>query len=95
MPRFSHNAASRLLVGASLLAAFAIASPAFGQSGHALGFDTANFDRSVRPQDDFFHYVNGSWLKRTDIPADASSWGAFNELRVEAGTRCTPSSGTR
>jgi len=57
------------------------AAPAFAQTGHALGFDTTNFDRTVRPQDDFFRFVNGSWLKRTDIPADASSWGAFNELR--------------
>src|SRR4051812_25779471 len=45
-----------------------------------LGVDTTNFDRSVRPQDDFFRFVNGSWLNRTEIPADASSWGAFNEL---------------
>src|ERR1051325_3421886 len=46
----------------------------------ALGIDTMNFDRAVRPQDDFFRFVNGSWLARTDIPSDASSWGAFNEL---------------
>jgi len=58
-----------------------IAAPAFAQSGHGLGFDTTNFDRSVRPQDDFFRFVNGAWLKRTEIPADASSWGAFSELR--------------
>jgi len=35
----------------------------------------------VRPQDDFFRFVNGGWLKRTEIPQDAASWGAFNELR--------------
>ena len=55
--------------------------PAFAQNGHSLGIDTANFDRSVRPQDDFFRFVNGGWLKRTEIPADASNWGAFSELR--------------
>ena len=55
--------------------------PAFAQNGHALGVDTMNFDRSVRPQDDFFRFVNGGWLKRTEIPADASNWGAFSELR--------------
>ena len=52
----------------------------------ALGIDTTNFDRSVRPQDDFFRFVNGGWLARTDIPADASSWGAFNELRENSRT---------
>ncbi|MFN2602960.1 MAG: M13 family metallopeptidase [Gemmatimonadaceae bacterium] len=61
--------------------AIQVPSPAFAQNGHALGIDTMNFDRSVRPQDDFFRFVNGGWLKRTEIPADASSWGAFNELR--------------
>jgi len=45
-----------------------------------LGIDTTNFDRSVRPQDDFFRFVNGTWLTKTAIPSDASSWGAFNEL---------------
>jgi predicted metalloendopeptidase len=47
----------------------------------ALGIDTSNFDRSVRPQDDLFRFVNGGWLNRTEIPGDASSWGALNELR--------------
>jgi predicted metalloendopeptidase len=47
----------------------------------ALGIDTANFDRAVRPQDDLFRYVNGGWITRTEIPSDAASWGAFNELR--------------
>src|SRR3954469_3661977 len=46
----------------------------------ALGVDTTNFDKSVRPQDDFFRYVNGGWLKKTRVPSDASRWGAFNEL---------------
>ncbi len=67
--------------GIALFMSFAIAVPAAAQSGHALGFDTTNFDKSVRPQDDFFRYVNGSWLKKAEIPADATSWGSFNELR--------------
>ncbi|MGH7635247.1 MAG: peptidase M13, partial [Gemmatimonadaceae bacterium] len=40
----------------------------------------------MRPQDDFFRYVNGGWLKKTEIPADASSWGAFQELRENSRT---------
>ena len=59
----------------------AIAAAQNQQGGmRTLGIDTANFDRAVRPQDDFFRFVNGTWLARTAIPADASSWGAFNEL---------------
>jgi predicted metalloendopeptidase len=36
---------------------------------------------SVRPQDDFFEYLNGKWLKTVEIPSDKSSWGSFMELR--------------
>ncbi|MEZ9822890.1 peptidase M13, partial [Shewanella sp. 10N.286.45.A1] len=32
------------------------------------GIDFANFDKSVRPQDDFYSYVNGTWVKNTTIP---------------------------
>ena len=34
-------------------------------------------DTSVRPQDDFYNYVNGSWMKTAKIPADKPSWGSF------------------
>ena len=64
----------------SLLAGPAVAQQQQAVASRALGVDTANFDRAVRPQDDFFRFVNGTWLARTQIPADASSWGAFNEL---------------
>ena len=40
----------------------------------------AAFDRTVRPQDDFNRFVNGTWMKTTEIPADGSTWGSFVEL---------------
>ena len=46
----------------------------------ASGLELANMDSTVRPQDDFFHFVNGNWLKRTAIPSDRGDWGPFNEL---------------
>ncbi len=45
------------------------------------GIIVENMDNTVRPNDDFFRYVNGSWLDKTEIPADRTSWGSFNELR--------------
>jgi putative endopeptidase len=45
------------------------------------GIDLAGMDRSVKPGDDFFGYVNGNWAKNTPIPADRSSYGAFAVLR--------------
>jgi putative endopeptidase len=70
----------RLLLTAltlSLMTAFASAHDAAPISG----IDLPNMDTSVRPQDDFFTYLNGSWLKTTEIPADKSSWGTFAKLR--------------
>lgn len=48
------------------------------------GIDTSGFDTSVRPQDDFYQYVNGQWLARTEIPADKSNYGAFTKLADDA-----------
>ncbi len=36
---------------------------------------TAHIDTSVRPQDDFFQYANGRWIKENPIPDDHKSWG--------------------
>lgn len=44
------------------------------------GIDKSGFDESVRPQDDFFDYVNGTWVKNTEIPADKARWGTFDAL---------------
>ena len=79
----------------SLMAAFA--APAFAAdtaanaatapatatapNGVISGIDVQYIDDSVRPQDDFFTYLNGKWLKATEIPGDKASWGTFMKLR--------------
>lgn len=45
------------------------------------GINTDNMDKSVKPNDNFFRYVNGLWLDKTEIPSDKTTWGSFNELR--------------
>lgn len=45
------------------------------------GVDLDGMDRSIRPGVDFYVYVNGSWDRKTPIPADQSSYGAFRLLR--------------
>lgn len=47
------------------------------------GLNLSYMDSIVRPQDDFFNYVNGNWMKTATIPADKSSWGSFNALRED------------
>jgi putative endopeptidase len=44
------------------------------------GINVAFFDTKTKPQDNFFRFVNGTWLDQTQIPSDRTSWGSFNEL---------------
>ncbi len=45
------------------------------------GVDLTAMDKKVAPGDDFYAYVNGGWMARTEIPADRASWGGFGILR--------------
>ena len=47
------------------------------------GLNISYMDKSVRPQDDFYNYVNGGWMKTAVIPSDKPSWGSFNALRED------------
>ena len=42
--------------------------------------DLDYMDKSIRPQDDFFKFSNGTWTKNNPVPASESRWGSFNEL---------------
>ncbi|MDD8058942.1 MULTISPECIES: M13 family metallopeptidase [Shewanella] len=48
------------------------------------GITFDNIDKSVRPQDDFYMYVNGAWMKTAEIPGDRTNIGAFYDLREHA-----------
>src|SRR5262245_58519896 len=72
------------LVALSLVALVASSSAQSGAPPRVPGIDTAGMDRSVRPQDDFFRFVNGLWSDKTPIPADRSNYGTFAELRDRA-----------
>jgi len=53
-----------------------VVKPELGSFGVAL----ADMDKAVKPGDNFFEYVNGTWLANTEIPADKSNYGSFNIL---------------
>jgi endothelin-converting enzyme/putative endopeptidase len=81
------NKLARFAVGAALLA---IAAPALTQSTTtaprygSFGVDLTTIDKSVKPGDDFWTYVNGGWDKRTEIAADRASAGYGVKLTEEA-----------
>jgi putative endopeptidase len=45
------------------------------------GINVSFMNTKISPTEDFFRYVNGTWLDKTEIPSDRNSWGSFNELR--------------
>jgi putative endopeptidase len=71
--------AGRFLLASTLIATVAVTTAQ--DKPRVPGIDTSGMDLSVRPQDDFFRYVNGRWVDTTPIPADLSSYGTFAMLR--------------
>lgn len=51
---------------------------------HQRGIDPTALSATIRPQDDFFRYVNGTWLSSHEIPADRAADGAFYALHDQA-----------
>ena len=68
-----------LLASALIAAAPAIAFAAQPKVGD-WGYDASAMDRGVKPGDDFFAYVNGSWLKKTEIAPDRTFAGIDSVL---------------
>ncbi len=46
----------------------------------SFGVVLENMDKTIKPGDNFFKYVNGTWLETTEIPADKSNYGSFSVL---------------
>ena len=68
-----------LTVGAFLIGWIA-ATAADGDEPPAPRFSVANMDPTVDPRVDFARYAAGNWYRTTEIPADKSIWGSFNQL---------------
>jgi putative endopeptidase len=49
--------------------------------------DLSYLDKSIKPQDDFFNFSNGTWVKNNPIPPSESRWGSFNELEKSNQTK--------
>ena len=66
----------------TLLPTMLIASvPITGMAQSQAGIKAENFDKSVRPADDFFTFATGGWQKRNTLPAAFSRFGSFDQLQ--------------
>jgi len=55
--------------------------PTVGMAQDGSGLFEKNFDRSVKPQDDFYQFATGGWQKNNPLPAAYSRFGSFDQLQ--------------
>ena len=58
-------------------------APKFG----SWGIDLSAMDKSVKPGDDFFMYVNGTWYRSAIIPPDRVSTGVSDDIEIRTENR--------
>ncbi len=85
MTRLSRNSVRRTLLAGVACLAFGqgsarAATPSAAAPSSSWGFDMAGRDTAIRPGDNFFDYADGTAVREMVIPADRTSWGAFNIL---------------
>jgi len=66
-----------LVTGAAMVCLLVTACQKNKKQTGATILDLSSIDSSIRPQDDFFRFVNGKWLDKTVIPPSQSMWGSF------------------
>ena len=57
------------------------------QSTLGSGLNVSDFDKSVRPGDDFYEYACGGWMKANPLPAAYSRYGSFDRLAEDNNKR--------
>lgn len=79
-----------VLAGMALLCGVAVTfagsadtAPKFG----TWGIDLSAMDKSVKPGDDFYMYVNGTWYKNAVIPPDRVSTGVSDDIEIRTENR--------
>ena len=63
-----------------IVALCSIAITGMAQSDLGTGLNGADFDKSVRPADDFYQFACGGWMQAHPLPAAYSRYGSFDKL---------------
>lgn len=62
-------------------------APTMGMAQSKSGLVETNFDKSVRPADDFYQFATGGWQKKHPLPAAYSRFGSFDQLAEDNNKR--------
>lgn len=71
---------NKLFFWISAIIVLIVSSCAIWQVKNKQSIRTEYMLTDIRPQDDFFMFANGQWIKDNPVPASESRWGSFNEL---------------
>ena len=78
------NVYSKILIYLTLFLLITMGCSQMGSdTENNVGFDLSNIDSTVSPNDNFYQYAVGNWIKNNPIPDDQTRWGAFNLLIEE------------
>ncbi len=62
-------------------------APTMGMAQSKSGLVEVNFNKSVRPADDFYQFATGGWQKKHPLPAAYSRFGSFDQLAEDNNKR--------
>ncbi|MCD8282590.1 MAG: M13 family metallopeptidase [Prevotella sp.] len=63
--------------------AFIVASALAANAQQTSGINPDNLDKSIRPQDDFYAFACGGWMKNHPLPPAYSRFGSFEGIALE------------
>ena len=73
----------KMIAGVGLVLGVAVSAAFMADTTPLKGIDYTAIDKNVKPNDDFYHFASGTWLKNNPVPADQSRWGSFDVLADE------------